>query len=76
MGEGDLFFDSGTEPLGSGAQMCLNISIIDDPFPEPTEIFTICGSSKQNAVVVLNGGCTVINIRDNEGKQRKRHRSN
>lgn len=67
MGVRDFFFVSGTQPLSPGSQMCLNISINDDPFLEPTEIFTICGSSQQNAVVFLNGGCTNIFIRDNEG---------
>ena len=64
MGVRDFFFNSGTQP---GYQMCLNISITDDPFLEPVEIFSICGSSQQNAVVIVNGGCTNIFIRDNEG---------
>ena len=64
----DFFFDSGAQPFVPGSQMCLNISINDDPFLEPTETFVICGSSQQNAVVILNDGCTNINIRDNEGR--------
>ena len=67
MGVRDFFFDAGTQPLGPGSQMCLNISINDDPFLEPIEIFSICGTSQQNAVLILNGGCTNIIIRDNEG---------
>ena len=70
MDKGDLFFDSGTEPLGSGSQVCINVSINDDPFREPTERFTLCGTSQQNAVVILNGGCTVINVVDDEGKNK------
>jgi hypothetical protein len=67
MGVRDFSFNSGTQPLGPESQMCLNISITDDPFLEPIEIFSICGSSQQNSVVVVNGGCTNIFIRDNEG---------
>ena len=67
MGVRDFLFGAGTQPLSPGAQMCLNISITDDPFLEPIEIFSICGSSQQNAVVVVNGGCTTLFIRDNEG---------
>ena len=67
MGVRDFFFDAETQPLGPGSQMCLNISINDDPFLEPIEIFSICGTSQQNAVMILNGGCTNIFIRDNEG---------
>ena len=63
MGVRDFFFAAGTQPV---FQMCLNISINDDPFLEPVEIFSICGTSQQNAVVILNGGCTNIFIRDNE----------
>ncbi len=69
MGVRDFFFNSGTQPLGPESQMCLNISITDDPFLEPIEIFSICGSSQQNSVVIVNGGCTTIFIRDNEGTQ-------
>ena len=68
MGVRDFFFDSGARPFGPGSQMCLNISINDDPLLELTETFVICGSSQQNAVVILNDGCTNINIRDNEGR--------
>ena len=64
----DFFFDSVAQLFGPGSQMCLNISINDDPFLEPTETFVICGSSQQNAVVILNDGCTNVNIRDNEGR--------
>ena len=67
MGVRDFSFGAGTQPLGPGSQMCLNISITDDPFLEPVEIFSICGSSQQNAVVIVNGGCTTLFIRDNEG---------
>ena len=67
MGVRDFFFGIGTQALGPESQMCLNISINDDPFLEPTEVFLICGSSQQNAVVILNGGCTNVFIRDNEG---------
>ena len=63
----NLVFISGTEPLGAGSQMCLNFSIIDDQLVEPTERFTVCGRSSQNAVVILNNGCTDIKIRDNDG---------
>ena len=63
----DLVFASGTQPFGPGSQMCLDFSIIDDQFIEPTERFTICGRSLQNAVVILNNGCTDIKIRDNDG---------
>ena len=76
MGEGDVFFDSGTEPLGPGSQMCINVSINDDPFLEPTETFTLCATSNQNAVVILNGGCTIINVRDNEGKKKIENKIN
>ena len=68
MGVMDYFFPSGTQPLGLGSQMCLNISINDDLIIEPTEQFLICGSSQQNSVLILNGGCSGITIRDNEGK--------
>ena len=64
MGVRDFFFVAGTQSI---SQMCLNISINDDPFLEPVEIFSICGTSQQNAVVILNGGCTSLFIRDNEG---------
>ena len=64
----DFLFPSGTEPLGFGSQMCLNISINDDQIVEPTERFMICGSSLQNSVVILNGGCSDITIRDNDGE--------
>ena len=67
MGVRDFFFGAETQPLGPGSQMCLNISINDDSFLEPIEIFSICGTSQQNAVIILNGGCTNIIIRDNEG---------
>ena len=63
----DLVFPSGTQPFGPGSQMCLNFSIIDDLFIEPTERFTVCGRSSQNAVVILNNSCTEIKIRDNDG---------
>ena len=63
----DLVFNSGTQPFGAGSQMCLNFSIIDDLFVEPTERFTVCGRSSQSAVVILNNGCTEIKIRDNDG---------
>ncbi len=63
----DLIFNSGTQPFGVGSQMCLNFSIVDDLFVEPTERFTVCGRSSQNAVVILNSGCTEIKIRDNDG---------
>ena len=63
----DLVFSSGTQPFGPGSQMCLNFSIIDDQLVEPTERFTVCGRSSQNAVVILNNGCTDIKIRDNDG---------
>ena len=63
----DLVFTSGTQPFGPGSQMCLNFSIIDDQLVEPTERFTVCGRSSQNAVVILNNGCTDIKIRDNDG---------
>ena len=63
----NLVFISGTEPFGAGSQMCLNFSIIDDQLIEPTERFTVCGRSSQNAVVILNNGCTDIKIRDNDG---------
>ena len=68
MGVSDFFFDSGAQPLGPGSLMCLNISINDDAFLEPIETFMICGSSRQNAVILNEGGCTDINIRDNEGE--------
>ncbi len=67
MGVRDFSFNSGTQPLSPESQMCLNISITDDPFLEPIEIFLICGSSQQNSVEIVNGGCTTIFIRDNEG---------
>ena len=63
----DLIFTSGTQPFGPGSQMCLNFSIIDDQFIEPMERFTVCGRSSQNAVVILNNGCTNIKITDNDG---------
>ena len=63
----DLTFTSGTVPLESGSQMCLNFSIIDDQIIEPTERFTICGSSSQSSVEILNNGCADIKITDNEG---------
>jgi hypothetical protein len=63
----NLVFVSGTEPFGAGSQMCLNFSIVDDELVEPTERFTVCGRSSQNAVVILNNGCTDIKIRDNDG---------
>ena len=63
----DLTFASGTVPFGSGSQMCLNFSIIDDQIIEPTERFTICGSSSQSSVQILNNGCADIKIADNEG---------
>ena len=63
----NLVFIAGTEPFGAGSQMCLNFSIIDDQLVEPTERFTVCGRSSQNAVVILNNGCTDIKIRDNDG---------
>ena len=62
-----LIFPSGTQPFGPGSQMCLNFSIIDDLLVEPTERFTVCGRSSQNAVVILNNGCTDIKITDNDG---------
>lgn len=68
MGVMDYFFPSGTQPLRLGSQMCLNISVNDDQIIEPTEQFLICGSSTQNSVLILNGGCSGITIRDNEGK--------
>ena len=67
MGVMDFFFPSGTQPLRNGSQMCLSISITDDELLEPTERFMICGSSQQNGVIILNNGCSDINIRDNEG---------
>ena len=67
MGVMDFLFPNGTQPLGTGSQMCLNISITDDQIVEPTEIFTLCGSSQQNRVVFLNNGCSDISIRDNDG---------
>ena len=63
----DLVFTSGAQSFGPGSQMCLNFSIIDDQLVEPTERFTVCGQSSQNAVVILNNGCTDIKIRDNDG---------
>ena len=63
----DLVFSSGTQPFGPGSQMCLNFSVIDDQLVEPTERFTVCGRSSQNAVVILNNGCTDIKIGDNDG---------
>lgn len=63
----DLTFASGTAPLESGSQMCLNFSIIDDQIIEPTERFTVCGSSSQSSVEILNNGCADIKIADNEG---------
>ena len=63
----DLVFNSGTQPFGADSQMCLNFSIVDDLFVEPTERFTVCGRSSQSAVVILNNGCTDIKIRDNDG---------
>ena len=63
----DLIFTSGTQPFGSGSQMCLNFSIIDDQLVEPTERFTVCGRSSQNTVEILNNGCTEIKIGDNDG---------
>ena len=63
----NLVFISGTEPFGADSQMCLNFSIIDDQLVEPTERFTVCGRSSQNAVVILNNACTDIKIRDNDG---------
>ena len=67
MGVRDYLFPSGTQPLGFGSLMCLNISINDDQILEPTELFRICGNSFQNSVVILNGSCSDIIIRDNEG---------
>ena len=72
MGVRDYFFDSGTQPLGNGSQMCLDISIDDDQVLEPTERFMICGSSTQNSVVILNDGCSEITIRDNDSKTKYR----
>ena len=48
--------------------MCLNISIDDDQLIEPTERFMICGYPSQNAVEVLNEGCSDFNIIDNDGE--------
>lgn len=63
----NLVFISGTQLFGPGSQMCLNFSIIDDLLVEPTERFTVCGQSSQEAVVILNNGCADIKIRDNDG---------
>ena len=71
MGVMDFLFLSGTQPLGSGSLMCLNISISDDVIVEPTEIFFVCGSSQQSSVVLVNGDCAVINVEDNEGMTTK-----
>ena len=70
MGVRNFFFGSGTQPLVPGSQMCLNITIIDDQLIEPTERFMICGRSSQNAVLILNNGCSDVNIRDNDGESR------
>ena len=69
MGVRNFFFGSGTQPLGLGSQMCLNITIVDDQLIEPTERFMICGRSSQSAVEVLNGECSDFNIRDNDGER-------
>lgn len=60
-------FPSGTEPFGNSSLMCLNISIDDDAIVEPTEVFFVCGTSAQPSVAILNGGCTNIKVKDNDG---------
>lgn len=68
MGVQDFFFPSGTQPLEPRSQMCMNISINDDQILEPMEQFMLCATSLQTSVVILNGGCSDVSIRDNDGE--------
>lgn len=61
-------FVAGTQPFSPDSSLCLNVSIADDELVELSERFLICGCSTQTGVVVLNDGCTIIYVEDNDGK--------
>ena len=60
----DLFFPAGSE---EGAQLCTNITIVDDNVFEQDHSFTVHIDSTEDNVLIAEPRFTTINITDNEG---------
>lgn len=67
-GLANLTYVLGTQPLGPGSQMCVDISINDDQLVEQTETFVVCGCPSPLAVIPEANGCVNVTILDNDGK--------